>query len=125
MELQETHIVPKLENPVRFQEYAVGIFKTIPTKSGIKKAIKKKLIFINDCIATTAQFMLGGEKITLYQSEISSDFKRLKFDLEVIFEDDYLAIINKPAGILVSGNTFKTIDNALQQNLQIFHLKSF
>ena len=118
MELQETHIVPKLENPVRFQEYAVGIFKTIPTKSGIKKAIKKKLIFINDCIATTAQYMLGGEKITLYQSEISSDFKRLKFDLEVIFEDDYLAIINKPAGILVSGNTFKTIDNALQQNLQ-------
>ena len=118
MELQETHIVPKLENPVRFQEYAVGIFNTIPTKSGIKKAIKKKLIFINDCIATTAQFMLGGEKITLYQSEISSDFKRLVFDLEVIFEDDYLAIINKPAGVLASGNKFKTIDNALQQNLQ-------
>mgnify|MGYP006074756931 CR=1 FL=1 len=118
MELQETHIVPKLENPVRFQEYAVGIFNTIPTKSGIKKAIKKKLIFINDCIATTAQFMLGGEKITLYQSEISSDFKRLVFNLEVIFEDDYLAIINKPAGVLVSGNKFKTIDNALQQNLQ-------
>jgi len=118
MELQETHIVPKLENPVRFQEYAVGIFKTIPTKSGIKKAIKKKLIYINDCIATTAQFILGGEKITLYQPENSSAFKRLIFDLEVVFEDDYLAIINKPAGILVSGNKFKTIDNALQQNLQ-------
>lgn len=118
MELQETHIVPKLENPVRFQEYAVGIFKTIPTKSGIKKAVKKKLIFINDCSASTAQFILGGEKITLYQPENSTAFKRLVFDLEVVFEDDYLAIINKPAGILVSGNKFKTIDNALQQNLQ-------
>jgi 23S rRNA pseudouridine1911/1915/1917 synthase len=118
MKLKETHIVPKLENQIRFQEYAVGVFKTIPTKSGIKKAIKKKLIFINDCAATTAQFMLGGEKITLYQSEKSSEFKRLVYDLEVVFEDDYLAIIDKPAGILVSGNKFKTIDNALQQNLQ-------
>ena len=118
MKLQETHIVPKLENPVRFQEYAVGIFKTIPTKSGIKKATKKELIYIDNSIASTARFILGGEKITLYQSEKSSEFKRLVFDLEVIFEDDYLAIINKPAGVLVSGNKFKTIDNALLQNLQ-------
>jgi 23S rRNA pseudouridine1911/1915/1917 synthase len=118
MELKETHSVPKLENPIRFQEYAVGIFKTIPTKSGIKKAIKKELLFINNKIATTAQFMLGGEKIALFQSEKSSEFKRLELDLEVVFEDDYLAIINKPAGLLVSGNKFKTVDNALQQNLQ-------
>lgn len=31
-------------------------------------------------------------------------------------------MINKPAGILVSGNTFKTITNALPQNLQPSHL---
>lgn len=28
-----------------------------------------------------------------------------------------MAVINKPAGILVSGNSFKTIDNALEQNI--------
>jgi 23S rRNA pseudouridine1911/1915/1917 synthase len=33
-------------------------------------------------------------------------------------EDAYLAILHKPAGILVSGNGFKTIANALPQNLQ-------
>ena len=38
--------------------------------------------------------------------------------LEVIYEDNYLAVIHKPAGILVNGNTFKTIDNALVQNLK-------
>lgn len=38
--------------------------------------------------------------------------------LEVIFEDDYLAIINKPAGISVSGNQYKTIVNALGFNLK-------
>ena len=39
------------------------------------------------------------------------------FLLNVLFEDDHLAVIHKPAGILVSGNTFKTITNALVQNI--------
>jgi 23S rRNA pseudouridine1911/1915/1917 synthase len=95
----------------------VGIFKTIPTKSGIKKAIKKKLIFIDGVLASTSKYIYGGEKIELYQSENTSTFERLKLDLEVLFEDDYLAIIYKPAGILVSGNKFVTITNALTQNL--------
>lgn len=36
----------------------------------------------------------------------------------MIFEDQHLAVIHKPAGILVSGNSFKTIANALAQNLK-------
>ena len=40
------------------------------------------------------------------------------FPLQVLFEDEHLAAIHKPAGILVSGNSFKTIAHALPQNLQ-------
>lgn len=36
----------------------------------------------------------------------------------MLFEDEHLAAIHKPAGILVSGNSFKTIANALDQNLK-------
>jgi 23S rRNA pseudouridine1911/1915/1917 synthase len=118
MQLTETHIVQKQENPIRFQEYSVGIFNTIPTKSGIKKAIKKGLIFIDENLATTSKYISGGEKIELFESEKSSTFERLQLDLEVLFEDDYLAIIYKPAGILVSGNKFITIANGLSQNLK-------
>ena len=118
MQLLEVHIAKKLEKPIRFQEYAVGIFKTIPTKSGIKKAIKKELIFIDGILATTSKYISGGEKIELFQSKDSSTFERLKLNLEVLFEDDYLAIIYKPAGILVSGNKFVTIANGLAQNLK-------
>ncbi|KGL60500.1 MULTISPECIES: RluA family pseudouridine synthase [unclassified Polaribacter] len=118
MQLAETHIVEKLEKSIRFQEYGVGIFNTIPTKSGIKKAIKKELIFIDGLLATTSKFISGGEKIELFESENSSTFERLKLDLEVLFEDSYLAIIYKPAGILVSGNRFVTIANGLTQNLK-------
>lgn len=118
MQLLETHIAVNHEKLVRFQEYGAGIFKTIPTKSAIKKAIKKELIFIDGILATTSKYISGGEKIELFQSEESPTFERLKLDLEILFEDDFLAIIYKPAGILVSGNKFVTITNALSQNLQ-------
>mgnify|MGYP005990147421 CR=1 FL=1 len=117
MQLSETHIAITLEKPVRLQEYAVGIFNAIPTKSGIKKAIKKELVFVNGNLASTALFINGGETIELFSTKDSTNFKRLKLSLEVLFEDDYLAIIYKPAGIVVSGNKFVTIANALTQNL--------
>jgi len=118
MQLIETHIVEKLEKPIRFQEYSVGIFNAIPTKSGIKKAIKKGLIFIEGSLATTSKYISGGEKIELFESENSSTFERLKLDIEVLFEDETLAVVYKPAGILVSGNKFVTIANGLAQNLK-------
>ncbi len=68
--------------------------------------------------ATSATFITGGELITLTIPEHVSPKKRLNFKLNVLFEDDYLAVIHKPAGILVSGNHFKTIANALVQNLK-------
>ena len=118
MHLLETHIAAQQKYPIRIQEYAVGIFKTVATKSAIKKAIKKKRILVNDSPTSTARIIIGGEKITLLDAENKTSKKQLTLKLAVIFEDDYLALIEKPAGILVSGNTFKTIDNALQQNLQ-------
>lgn len=121
--LIETHIAPLQETPIRLQEYGVGIFTTIATKSALKKAIKKKLLFVNGKIATTAMFIKGNEVIT-YNPEMATNLsillkgkRRLLLNLEVVYEDDYLAIINKPAGILTSGNAFKTVANGLQQNL--------
>ncbi|WP_411556619.1 pseudouridine synthase [Maribacter sp. TH_r10] len=104
--------------PVRLQEYGVGIFNSVPTKSALKKAIKKQLVTVNDVIATTATYIHGGEYIRLSIPEVQVPRKKLVFPLQVLFEDEYLAVIHKPGGILVSGNGFKTIAHALAQNLK-------
>lgn len=116
-EKSEEHHVPSLTSPIRLQEYGVGIFNHIPTKSALKKALKKQFITIDDLIATTATMIKGGEIIRLTIPTHSSPNKQLVFPLKVLYEDEYLAVIHKPAGILVSGNSFKTIANALTQNL--------
>ena len=114
----EIHIVPNIPSPIRLQEYGVGIFIAAFTKSALKKALKKKFITVNDVIATTATIIIGGERISLSIPKEVGPHKKLVLPLKVLFEDDHLAVIHKPAGILVSGNSFKTIANALAQNIQ-------
>lgn len=114
----KTHIVPKLTKQIRLQEYGVGIFNLVFTKSALKKALKKQYITVNGIIATSATFISGGETICLTIPEINNPRTKLILKLNVLYEDDYLAIIHKPAGILVSGNSFKTVANALIQNLK-------
>ncbi len=68
-------------------------------------------------MATTATYIHGGEVITLCVPKETTPTKKLHVPLQVVFEDSYLAIVHKPAGILVSGNKFKTIARALPQNI--------
>ncbi len=88
------------------------------SKSAIKKAIKKGLIKVDNLPTTTATFVKARQSITILQDIHNNNPKQFIFPLKVVFEDEYLAIIEKPPGILVSGNSFKTVDNALTQNLQ-------
>ncbi|QLE03088.1 RluA family pseudouridine synthase [Galbibacter sp. BG1] len=119
MNIKETHIATFQNKPIRLQEYGVGIFETTPTKSALKKALKKQLIKVNGKLATTATYISGGEEIVLHVPEVVQPSKKLIFPLEVLYEDDYLSVVYKPAGIAVSGNRFKTIANALSQNLKL------
>lgn len=96
----------------------MGIFKALPTKSALKKALKKRYITVNGIHATTATIISGGEHIVLSIPQKNIPKRQFILPLKVLFEDDYLAAIHKPAGIEVSGNKFRTIANALPQNLQ-------
>jgi 23S rRNA pseudouridine1911/1915/1917 synthase len=73
---------------------------------------------VNGTLASSATYIHGGETICLSIPEEVSPKKKLILALNVLFEDEYLAVIHKPAGILVSGNSFKTIANALPQNIK-------
>ncbi|QLG47294.1 RluA family pseudouridine synthase [Costertonia aggregata] len=113
----QNHIVPKQRKTIRLQEYAIGIFTGIVTKSALKKAIKKHLVFVDGKLASTATPIKGSETITLHEDTKAKTGRVFQKKLEVLFEDEYLAAIHKPAGLLVSGNSFKTVGNALEQNI--------
>ena len=67
------------------------------------KLIKNKQIFLNDNICDTRNFANVGDIITIYfnYEEDNSNILPVKMDLNIIYEDDWLLIVNKPAGIAV------------------------
>jgi len=114
----ETHTVPKLSGRIRLSDYTPGVFQTITSKKGIKKAIKKGLVIINGDIGYTGDYINGGETIDLYKQDIENKKPSINIDIEVLYEDEYLAIVNKPAGIVVSGNKKYTLENGLPNLLE-------
>ena len=114
----ESYIVPLLKVKTRLQDLAPGMFVHTSTKSGLKKALKNKLVKINGIDATSGTFLLGGETIDLFQVQDTVATPKIDIELEIIYEDEYLALVNKPAGITVSGNKKWTLENALSSHLK-------
>lgn len=114
----ETHTVPIVSERVRLSDYIPGIFTSLASRKASKKAIKNGLVTINDTIGFTGDYLNGEEVLDLYQSPIQNKKPSIDLKLDVLFEDDYLAIVYKPAGIVVSGNKKFTLENALDNNLK-------
>jgi tRNA pseudouridine65 synthase/23S rRNA pseudouridine1911/1915/1917 synthase len=112
----ETHIVPAINEKIRLQEYAHSIFNSITSKSGIKKAIKRQEVLLNGNPGKTSDWVEQHQKIELLEPAANTK-KIFELKLEVVYEDEFLAVINKPSGYPTSGNYFKTIENALPFNL--------
>lgn len=113
----EEHIVNGLtDDKTRIYDYLVGKFEIISSRKGIKKAFKRKQIVLNDDYATSATYLKNGDKIELLELN-ESNSKTFDIELDVIYEDEEIAIVVKPAGLVVSGNKWKTLQNALKPNL--------
>jgi len=116
MFIKKTHIVPEGVSDIRFSEYARKIFTSIPSRNGIYKAIKRGNLLIDGKKAETGRWMKPGQKLELVDFEINLP-KGYRLDFEIVYEDQHIVIINKPAGIEVSGNKFKTIENAMMDKV--------
>lgn len=119
----EEYVVPVVDKSFRLSDFPAGTFKTIPSRKGFKNAVKAGLVKINREIGYTGDYIKGGEIIEIFQNPLLLKKPTLKLNLDVLFEDDYLAVVYKPAGIVVSGNKKFTLENALPFNLEKSSLK--
>jgi RluA family pseudouridine synthase len=115
--LLQSHIVPQEIAPIRVYDYAMGIFKEIASRSALKKKIKRGSIRVNGECVESGFWLQPGQKIELFDLEDTIP-KVYHLDFEVVFEDDHLAIVYKPSGIPVSGNQFRTMQNAIIGKLE-------
>lgn len=111
------HIVKSLNESIRFNTYCEANIAEIPSRKGVKKAIERGELLLNGQEVEGGRWLKEGDIITWVNSSRKPP-KTFPLELKVLFEDHYLAVIEKPAGFSVSGNQYKTIYNALGHNLK-------
>lgn len=109
--------VEGVDEEIRIYDYLVDKLKALPSKKSIKKALKKGRILVDGKSVSSALWVKANMHIALI-AEDSIKQNNYDLDLEVVYEDDYLAIVNKPAGLVSSGNQFRTLQNAVSGNLK-------
>ena len=123
MNEEAPHIVPTGLSPTRLSDYLQGKLVGITSRKGIRKAIQRGEIKVNGQSSSTGYWVQAGDHI-LYDPMAQSQGKVFPLKFPVVFEDEHLAVVNKPAGFPVSGNRFRSIQQALPHNLKISPLTS-
>ena len=113
-----THQVPhNYKEGERLRHYLLGKLPQLLTNSAIKKAIAAGRILVNSQIGTTGYIVQADDSIQyLIPQPQVHDLPAI--DIAVLYEDEHLAILCKPAGLVASGNQKRTFANYLPVVLQ-------
>lgn len=103
------------ESDIRLDIYLSN--NTDYSRSKIKNMIKNMDVLVNDEEISPSYKITEGDVIEINE-EISVDYetKPEKMNLDIVYEDEYLVIINKPSGLVVHpavGNPDHTLVNGL------------
>ncbi|XXQ67804.1 23S rRNA pseudouridine(1911/1915/1917) synthase RluD [Neisseriaceae bacterium B1] len=97
-----------------------ALAKMLPdySRSRIASWIKNGLVHMNGETASPKHKLIGGEElqVIVQQSDENQAFEPETMDLDIVFEDDTVIVINKPAGLVVhpaAGNWTGTLLNGL------------
>jgi len=117
MEKNINFIVAENENNLRV-DVLINKREELISRTRIKNLILKEKLKLNDeIINSPSKKVLTGDKLSLSIPEPQeASLKPYDFKLDIIYEDQDLLVINKPAGIIMhpgAGNYDRTIVNAL------------
>jgi 23S rRNA pseudouridine1911/1915/1917 synthase len=112
----ETHLVPPDTPSTRLSEYALGKFLGLPSRNAVKKAIKRREIFLDGQPGQTSTWVQPGQRLSWQPSEPPPP-KPYHLALRLSYCDAHVAVVWKPAGLIVRGNQFRALENALVHNL--------
>ena len=109
------------EQPKRLDVFLVNRERDM-SRSALQRLIELGRIRINDQVVKPSQKIKPGDRITMDVPKPEPlELKGEAIPLEVLFEDDQLLVLNKPAGIVVHpapGNWTGTLVNALLHHFQ-------
>ena len=82
------------------------------SRARVQQLIAEEKVLVNDAPAKASLKLRGGERITILGSAERPPLRAIaeEIPLDIVYEDDDLAIINKPAGMMVHAGAGATED---------------
>lgn len=114
----KSHIVPPDANLQRLERYCRGLFPELQSNKSVKKAIKSGAVLVNGNQSSTGYFVQVNDEIQLWDLELNQP-KPYTMDLDVVYEDEDMAVVFKPSGLVTSGNQFRTLVNVIQSHIKV------
>lgn len=73
------------------------------SRSLVQKLIKDELVLVNGVVVKTNYSVAGGDEIDVIQLDVVDNTNIISqpMDLDIVYEDDDLLVINKPSGLVV------------------------
>ncbi len=107
--------VSDLEEPVRLDKFLSS--NTDYSRNKIEQMIDEELIKVNGKCERSSFKVYNGMEIDIPDDyETSTDLIGEDIDLNILYEDDYIIVVNKPSGMVVhpgAGNANHTLVNAI------------
>lgn len=109
-------IVPSKLRGLRFDQIAAQLFPDY-SRSQLQLWIKDSSLTVNQQSAKAKDKLVGGETLSLRaELAVQGDWQPEQMPLDIVFEDEHILVIDKPAGLVVhpaTGNYQGTLLNGL------------
>ena len=123
-------VITKNDANQRFDRFLRKYFENAPL-SVIQKNIRKKNFKINDKRAKADTYVYENDRIKMYISDDNynkwltrTDFKPTDFDLDIVFEDKNIIIMDKESGLLTHSTSKADYGNNLVDNMLSYLYKT-
>ena len=108
--------VENLEKNERIDKYLSSKLDDSFSRAKIQKLIDEELILVNDKVIKSSYKVSNGDVILITDKEEDMSVKPEKMDIDIVYEDNDVMVINKKSGVVVHpapGNYSGTLVNGL------------
>ncbi len=114
------------EENIRLDQYLANSLDR--SRSKIQKDIKEGLVCVNGKTVNSSYILNIDDEISITERQnIDSNIKSSDIDVDVVYEDEYLLVINKQSGLVVHpapGHYTDTLVNALATKFKLSNMDS-
>src|SRR5258707_2501395 len=95
----------------RLDQFLTGRLDAV-SRARVQEMIAEGKVLVNDAPAKASLKLRGGERISVLGDAQRAPLKAIaeKIPLDIVYEDDDLAVVNKPAGMMVHAGAGATDD---------------